>query len=532
MKIIKSKALSLSALASTMLLGFASSHVNAHGFLESPKARQAICNADGGYWWPDDGSGIPNLACRAAFVESGHVQFVQDIEFSANTADYTNIAAVKQSVPDGALCAAGDSAKRGMDLPSPHWQRSDVIPNANGDILVRFLASTPHNPSFWEFYLTKPGFDGATQVLTWNDLELVAEYGNLDFVIDANNDRYYEMSVSIPAGRSGDAILYTRWQREDAGGEGFYNCSDITIVTDAGPTDSTNWSALSYFVRQGQDAVVGGNVSARLFDEAGQELVTQQMQITSDNQANWQQAFAELLNLNYSHLLQVGVQSSDGSIAFNANDVLTNQVFATNASYSFALSVQAAPENTAPIVHQPDDLQVNENSSTKVHLHAFDDQQSTLTYSWNVPAPLSFTGTGADITIVAPEVNADTSYTVTASVSDGELTTQTRFVVNVLDTNTTPTEPSVPAWDSMRQYNTGDQVSFGGGIYSAKWWNQGAQPDSSDAWQLEAGTASEQWTSGKAYQGSAEVIYQGKRYRAQWWTQGDVPSESQVWTEI
>ena len=79
MKIIKSKALSLSAVASTMLLGFASSHVNAHGFLESPKARQAICNADGGYWWPDDGSGIPNLACRAAFVESGHVQFVQDI---------------------------------------------------------------------------------------------------------------------------------------------------------------------------------------------------------------------------------------------------------------------------------------------------------------------------------------------------------------------------------------------------------------------------------------------------------------------
>ncbi|MEC8225365.1 MAG: lytic polysaccharide monooxygenase, partial [Pseudomonadota bacterium] len=113
MKVMKSKALSLSAVATSMLLACASSHVNAHGFLESPKARQAICNADGGYWWPADGTGIPNLACRAAFVEAGHVQFVQDIEFSANTIDYTNLEAVKQSVPDGRLCAAGDPEKRG-----------------------------------------------------------------------------------------------------------------------------------------------------------------------------------------------------------------------------------------------------------------------------------------------------------------------------------------------------------------------------------------------------------------------------------
>ncbi len=535
MKVMKSKALSLSAVATSMLLACASSHVNAHGFLESPKARQAFCNADGGYWWPADGTGIPNLACRAAFVEAGHVQFVQDIEYSANTVNYTDLAAVKQSVPDGRLCAAGDPEKRGMDLPSAHWQRSEVIPNANGDILVRFLASTPHNPSFWQFYLTKPGFDSATQVLTWDDLELVEEYGNLDFSIDANNDRYYEMSVSIPQGRSGDAILYTRWQRDDAGGEGFYNCSDINIVSDATPTEPSDWTAISYFVRQGQDAEVGGSVSARLFDENGQELLTQQMQITADNQANWQAEFAALLNLNYAHLVNIGVQNSAGDIAFDASDLMTNQVFTTNANYSFALSIQAAPDNTAPIIHQPDDLQVEEESSTAIHLHAFDDQQSTLTYSWDVPAPLSFTGNDANITLNAPAVDADVSYTVSVSVSDGELTSQVSFTVTVLNSTVVdpdPVDPSVPAWNSTSQYNTGDKVSFNGGVYSAKWWNQGAQPDSSDAWQLESGSASIEWNSGKAYQGGDEVTYQGQRYRAQWWTQGDVPGASQVWTEI
>ncbi|WP_462168220.1 lytic polysaccharide monooxygenase [Pseudoalteromonas lipolytica] len=532
MKTTKSKALSLSAVATSMLLACASSHVNAHGFLESPKARQAFCQADGGYWWPADGSAIPNLACRAAFAEAGHVQFVQDIEYSANTIDYTNLAAVKDSVPDGRLCAAGDSEKRGMDLPSAHWQRTEVVPNANGDILVRFLASTPHNPSFWQFYLTKPGFDSATDVLTWDDLELVEEYGNLDFVIGDNNDRYYEMSVSIPAERSGDAILYTRWQRDDAGGEGFYNCSDITIVTDTAPTDPSEWSALTYFVRQGQNAEVGDSVSARLFDETGQELFTQQMQVTSDNQANWQAEFAQLLNLNYSHLLRIGVQDAGGTIAFNASDILTNQVFATNANYSFALSVKAAPENTAPIIHQPEAITLNENSTADVHLHAFDDQQTALTYRWNVPAPLRFTGAGADITLIAPEVDADTSFTVTASVSDSMLTSEASFTVTVLNSSVVEPNPDAPAWDNSAQYNTGDKVSFNGGIYSAKWWNQGAQPDSSDAWQLESGSASSEWNIGKAYQGGDEVTYQGQRYRAQWWTQGDTPSTSQVWAKI
>ena len=91
---IKLNTLSLSAIASTVLLSIAPAHVNAHGYMDSPKARQAFCQADGGYWWPEDGSNIPNLACRAAFIESGTVQFVQEIEFSVNTPDYLNQAAV------------------------------------------------------------------------------------------------------------------------------------------------------------------------------------------------------------------------------------------------------------------------------------------------------------------------------------------------------------------------------------------------------------------------------------------------------
>lgn len=530
---IKLKALSLSAVASSVLLSVMPTTVSAHGYMDSPKARQAFCQADGGYWWPEDGSNIPNLACRAAFLESGTVQFVQDIEFSVNTADYLNQAAVEKTVPNGTLCAGGDNAKRGMDLPSAHWQRSDVVPNANGEIQIRYLAATPHNPSFWQFYLTKPSFNAATDVLTWADLELVQEHGNIDFVKDAEGNRYYEMNVAIPQGRNGDAILYSRWQRNDVVGEGFYNCSDINIVNDAGPTDPAAWTSVGYFVRQGQNAAVGDTVWVRLFDETGQEVINQQLKITTQNQTNWQQALASQLNLDYAHLVQIGVQSQAGDITYNAQDVLTNEVFSSDENYTYALSVQSAPGNTAPIVHQPDDLTVDENTTTTIHLHAFDDEQTSLTYDWSVPAPLSFTGNDANIELTSPEVAQNTSYTISVSVSDGELSTSRSFQVTVNDTTVVDPEPTVPAWSDAKVYNTGDKVSFANVVYSAKWWNQGQQPDTSNAWQSEDSSSTPMdWNSSKAYQADAQVTYQGQRYSAKWWTQGDTPGQANVWTKL
>ncbi|NMR26104.1 hypothetical protein HH219_11250 [Pseudoalteromonas sp. NEC-BIFX-2020_015] len=534
---IKFKTLSLSAIASGLLLTLMPAQVSAHGYMDTPKARQAFCQADAGYWWPTDGSNIPNLACRAAFLESGTVQFVQDIEFSVNTPDYLNQAAVEAKVPNGLLCAGGDNAKRGMDLPSPHWQRSDVVPNANGEIQIRYLAATPHNPSFWQFYLTKPSFNAATDVLTWADLELVQEHANIDFVKDPDGKRYYEMNVAIPQDRSGDAILYSRWQRNDVVGEGFYNCSDINIVNDATPTDPSVWTSVGYFVRQGQNAIAGDTVWARLFDENGQEVINQQLKVTTQNQSNWQQALATQLNLDYAHLVQIGVQNQAGDVVFNDADTLINQVYSSNANYTYALSVQGAPANTAPIVHTPADLVVDENTTTKVHLHAFDDEQSVLTYNWSVPASLSFTGGDANIELSAPEVTANTDYTVSVSVSDGELTTQTRFKVTVNDITVVdpvdPVDPTVPAWDSSATYQAGDKASFQGVVYTAKWWNQGQQPDSSNAWKAASnpGTSTD-WNAGKAYQGGAEVTYQGQRYSAKWWTRGDTPGQASVWKKL
>ena len=447
--------------------------LSAHGFTEFPKARQQFCEQQGGYWWPADGSAIPNAACRAAFLDSGHYQFTQKPEFAANVPDYTSQAAVESTVLDGTLCAGGDINKSGMNLPSADWQRSNITPDANGEITVRFRAETPHNPSFWRFYLTKPEFNTAVDVLKWSDLDEVQAHGNIPLSIDANGVRYYEMNVAIPAERSGDAILYTRWQRNDAGGEGFYNCSDITIKG-SGTTDP-QWTAAGFFVSQGQTAKVGDVVRARLFSETGQELINQALNITDSNLNNWQQALAEALALDNSQIIQIGVKNAADEVVFDALNLASNQVWVSNTNHTFNLSVKVQPDNTAPQVGAIADISMAEMSIADITVNAFDDENDALTFLWTVPAAFTLGGGDANISLVAPAVTADTAYDLSVTVSDGKLSTTQAFVVTV-------TNLAAAQWEAGKTYVKDDKVTYQGETYVAKWWTLGEQPNTAAVW--------------------------------------------------
>ncbi len=46
----------------------------------------------------------------------------------------------------------------------------------------------------------------------------------------------------------------------------------------------------------------------------------------------------------------------------------------------------------------------------------------------------------------------------------------------------------VAAWDASKVYTGGDQVSYSGAVYEAKWWSQGNEPTAGDPWKLVSGT--------------------------------------------
>lgn len=250
-----------------------------HGALEFPIARQYHCNKTGGYYWPIDGSGISDPGCRAAYQaafakdrpaapdlaqheaaikayreqlgahagdssvtdeqanKAAHAVYPleQWPEFSVNVPQYNEEAKVKEQIPDGHLCSAGQHGqnwdprkglwndKSGFDIPA-NWTAQEVTPNADGKVHFKFHIMAVHNPSFWRIYLSKPGYDASQRALKWDDLELLESLGNIE-----PTGNFYEMDVDFK-NHTGKRVVYIRWQREDAVGEGFYNCSDVNIV--------------------------------------------------------------------------------------------------------------------------------------------------------------------------------------------------------------------------------------------------------------------------------------------------------------
>jgi chitinase len=107
------------------------------------------------------------------------------------------------------------------------------------------------------------------------------------------------------------------------------------------------------------------------------------------------------------------------------------------------------------------------------------------------------------------------------------------------------------AWNSTIAYNGGQQVSYGGHTWTAKWWTQGDIPgnNSQGVWTDNGactggpttpptgGTGScgglTAWSASTAYTGGQQVSYAGHRWTAKWWTQGDIPGNNSqaVWTD-
>src|SRR5882757_5328910 len=101
---------------------------------------------------------------------------------------------------------------------------------------------------------------------------------------------------------------------------------------------------------------------------------------------------------------------------------------------------------------------------------------------------------------------------------------------------TTPGTCSAAAWNSATAYVGGQQVSYNGHTWTAKWWTQGDIPgnNSQGVWTdngacgggttpTAPGGCPAAWNAGNAYVGGQQVSYNGHKWTAKWWTQGDTP---------
>jgi len=95
------------------------------------------------------------------------------------------------------------------------------------------------------------------------------------------------------------------------------------------------------------------------------------------------------------------------------------------------------------------------------------------------------------------------------------------------------TAPAVPAWDPAAVYDTGDEVSHDGSVYTAQWWTSNERPGSTatGSWMQQgaavaaAGEGVRAWTPSLVYSGGEVVAHDGHSFRATWWTRNQEPGD-------
>jgi len=152
-------------------------------------------------------------AGRAAVAVAGTQAFYDWHEVSRQlpNRDY------RTQIPDGKLPGAGRDKYAGLNLARTDWAATRV---QAGPYRCVFAAATPHDPSYFEAYITKATYD-PRQPLKWSDLEPLPGGENVRLV-----GRNYLFDVNFPQ-RTGRHILYVIWQRIDPVGEVFFSTSDI-----------------------------------------------------------------------------------------------------------------------------------------------------------------------------------------------------------------------------------------------------------------------------------------------------------------
>lgn len=431
---LRTRLLPLAAVVSAILPQFA----YAHGYMDYPPARQEVCDRDGGYWESTDGSTIPNAACRAAFKESGWFPFVQKPEFAKQISDYNNQAAVEAALPDGVLCSAGDPKKAGIDIPSPDWQATPIDPSLNGKLTLLYRATTPHSPSFWKIYLSNASYNPATAPLKWTDLDLVAEFKDIPIVV-INEKKYYQMTVNLPTGRTGNAVLYTRWQRNDPGGEGFYNCSDISF---GGDVVTSTWQGIGGLVKATDDANAGDTVWFRVFNSTGTETVFEKLAIDAGNQeeGTWAAQLAETINTTSADV-RIGKLGEDGTVTWDAADLYSNLVFVKDKNATFQLDIKGSG---------------NAGNDT----------------NWDASATYL---AGDKVT------HLGTTYTAQWWNQGEEPGTAAVWVTEAAEA--VGESGDSKAWNQTLAYSSGDVVAYEGRNYKAKWWTKGEIPTNGGPWE-------------------------------------------------
>ncbi|MFD8597164.1 lytic polysaccharide monooxygenase [Kitasatospora sp. NPDC059646] len=202
--------LALVAVLACAALASATGPAAAHGSLQNPISRVEGCYQEGA-------EHPKSAACQAAVATGGTAALYDWMSLRIGDADGRH----RELIPDGKLCSAGSDTYKGMDLPRADWPATRLTSGAS--FTFNFRATAPHKGTF-QLFLTNSSYS-PTKPLAWSNLDPKPFLTATDPQLVNGS---YQLTGTIPAGRTGRQLIYLIWQRSDSP-EAFYSCSDVVF---------------------------------------------------------------------------------------------------------------------------------------------------------------------------------------------------------------------------------------------------------------------------------------------------------------
>jgi len=232
--------------------------VNGHGYLSNPPSRNYLCYKQDHFYYPEDGSAIPNYMCRKSYEyvmnkvadETGNLglgiteaqsMYTQLNEYAFLLGpNYEDRTLLRKLMP-AYLCSAGAHQynevfgdKSGVSIYGP-WQKGMIFKLKGPDVqsivyTMEFCPTAAHDPSYFEIYFSNQSYNPLIEELSWDHLILSqridgAELSETKDKESCSAGRTYKLPVLIPVREN--LVIFVRWQRKDLAGEGFYQCADV-----------------------------------------------------------------------------------------------------------------------------------------------------------------------------------------------------------------------------------------------------------------------------------------------------------------
>ncbi|MGE7946717.1 lytic polysaccharide monooxygenase [Lysinibacillus sp. NPDC093688] len=423
-KLSKNKKGISAAILAAGIMGIAMApNASAHGFVEKPASRAALCSQS---------YGALNLSCGRVMYEP------QSLEAKKG---------FPQGGPvDGKIASAGGQFDGILDQQTANRWFKNTITGGSNTFTWKYTAS--HFTSKWHYYITKKGWD-SNKPLTRADLEPIGTVEHNG--TDATNNLTH--TINVPTDRSGYHVILAVWDVANTA-NAFYNVIDVNLVNNVdvdkeAPSQPNGLQATK----------VTSNSAELKWNPSTDNVGVKEYQVFRDGKVVGNVAGTTFTDKNLK-------AETKYTYTIKAVDAAGN--VSKESESTFVETMKATPDTEAPT--QPTTLHTMAVTSSSVDLmwSASEDNVAVDHYVIYRETPVGqMTAVGTSKTTSFMDMNLQANTTYKYAVTAVDAAGNESIKSSVLTVTTKEQGASYEQWSSYKAYTKGDKVEHQGKVYEA-----------------------------------------------------------------